>query len=684
MGVPVTGTITTTAPSDVYATIDTNSGIGSKQEWDTIAERNSITLQRRRFGMLVTVKSDPSPANNKTYILANIALGGVDNDLNNNSNWIEFSGGGGGGGYSLPIARYVYLVNDSSDQTRMGGTSSEVFTTFQAAYDRANTIQVALGGTLKVGIKVGTTVAATVGGVTLAANWNQHVVVIGDSPTTSLLGSVVGNNTANAFAINITAFNCNISTITAESTSAGNGGAITINGNAIIGNVSTQSLGSSGSGGTFSINSSSLNGVIGNINTSSANGAGGNITLNSRSVVANITMVCPFGNTGNCVITNSICGTITMTHTGVNVNNLTISGSVTGAITINNNSTASNSGISATISNSVINTFRVNEGSSATTRTHRFSLSNLQSIRLDKLSSNATFISCIIDLCNIVSSISFNNNYTGSDTNSKFSISSVQSKSSNLTHTGNDTGYVSIDINLKEFTTTSSPGITILTGATNTTGATGNNLDIFFKNVSCSQYIISNIDGYSSMYVDNSFNFNTIDIFLGDSNSGTNGPSNLFFYNNYGITIGLTSSGFTGEEKNIFLNQNTEGSLDYGSLNNNESTKLSLKDNSIFNITNSSSITLQSANFITTNADYNFGSEDPYGVVEFISVDTSSSNRIVDIPSAINSFNREISIQKTSASNSITVNIVGSFFTTITTISTETYKSNGISWIKIN
>jgi hypothetical protein len=65
---------------------------------------------------------------------------------------------------SLPIARYVYLVQDASDSIRMGGVPGNTYTTFQAAYDAANTLQLALGGTNRVVIMVGNTTAAAVGG----------------------------------------------------------------------------------------------------------------------------------------------------------------------------------------------------------------------------------------------------------------------------------------------------------------------------------------------------------------------------------------------------------------------------------------------------------------------------------------------------------------------------------------
>lgn len=80
----------------------------------TVAERNAIPAFQRKFGQLVTVWADPTASNNRTWVLADAANGGVDSDPTNNSNWILYgtstflsaSGGGGGSvtsvGLSMP------------------------------------------------------------------------------------------------------------------------------------------------------------------------------------------------------------------------------------------------------------------------------------------------------------------------------------------------------------------------------------------------------------------------------------------------------------------------------------------------------------------------------------------------------------------------------------------------------
>lgn len=106
-GVVVTGPLSTTAPSDTYPTHDATLGLGGKSEVATLVLRNAISSFRRAFGMIVTVNADGTPANNKTYILANVALGGTNNTLTDNANWIEF--GASTGIISIPVSRTVYV-----------------------------------------------------------------------------------------------------------------------------------------------------------------------------------------------------------------------------------------------------------------------------------------------------------------------------------------------------------------------------------------------------------------------------------------------------------------------------------------------------------------------------------------------------------------------------------------------
>ena len=81
MPVPVTDYISTTAPSDTFATHDSLLGKGGYREVVNHAARDAITTERRRVGMMVYTQNDGS-----TW-----QLGG---DL---TTWTSFSGGGGGG-----------------------------------------------------------------------------------------------------------------------------------------------------------------------------------------------------------------------------------------------------------------------------------------------------------------------------------------------------------------------------------------------------------------------------------------------------------------------------------------------------------------------------------------------------------------------------------------------------------
>ena len=92
-----TGTLITAAirpndSNDPIASAFGNEIKGGHHGYATITERDSIIVERREWGMLVTVYNDPTPANNKTYQLK---YNYVNTTITDNLNWVEFSGSGG-------------------------------------------------------------------------------------------------------------------------------------------------------------------------------------------------------------------------------------------------------------------------------------------------------------------------------------------------------------------------------------------------------------------------------------------------------------------------------------------------------------------------------------------------------------------------------------------------------------
>jgi hypothetical protein len=87
--VQISGTIGTTSVLDTYATHQDYLGFGGLRAVADTTERDAITSQRRTFGMIVTLQDGGG-----SYILANIAMGGTDNVLTNNANWIVYAPGG--------------------------------------------------------------------------------------------------------------------------------------------------------------------------------------------------------------------------------------------------------------------------------------------------------------------------------------------------------------------------------------------------------------------------------------------------------------------------------------------------------------------------------------------------------------------------------------------------------------
>ncbi len=92
--IPLSGAIGLTSATDSYATFIDQLGQGGLQTIDTVANRDLIPLDRRSFGMLVSVSADPTPANDVIYILANTDMGGNSNTLTDNLNWLVYAPSG--------------------------------------------------------------------------------------------------------------------------------------------------------------------------------------------------------------------------------------------------------------------------------------------------------------------------------------------------------------------------------------------------------------------------------------------------------------------------------------------------------------------------------------------------------------------------------------------------------------
>ena len=80
----LTSGVGTSSISDSYPTHYDYLGLGGLRAVADTTARDAITTDRRVFGMVVTLQSDGTK-----YILANIAMGGTDNDKTNNANWIS-------------------------------------------------------------------------------------------------------------------------------------------------------------------------------------------------------------------------------------------------------------------------------------------------------------------------------------------------------------------------------------------------------------------------------------------------------------------------------------------------------------------------------------------------------------------------------------------------------------------
>lgn len=88
--IQLTGFIGTTSVLDTYATHLDFLGFGGLRAVADATERDAITTQRRTFGMIAVLQDGGG-----SYILSNVAMGGTDNVVSNNANWLPYTTGSG-------------------------------------------------------------------------------------------------------------------------------------------------------------------------------------------------------------------------------------------------------------------------------------------------------------------------------------------------------------------------------------------------------------------------------------------------------------------------------------------------------------------------------------------------------------------------------------------------------------
>lgn len=159
--------------------IDDRYSINGVTPYASVAAANAaIPITRRAIGLTVNIM-------NVEYWYE---LGITDSDLVIKS--------GGSSTFSLPKSRQVYLVH-AADVASLGGAANRAYSTSQAAYNAANALQLSLGGTQSVVIMVGVNNSVAVGDITLTADWNKYVYVVGVDPNLSFIGDIIATSSTN-------------------------------------------------------------------------------------------------------------------------------------------------------------------------------------------------------------------------------------------------------------------------------------------------------------------------------------------------------------------------------------------------------------------------------------------------------------------------------------------------------
>ena len=86
VGTLVSSAIRPNNSADPISSAYSNEILGGHHTYATLAERNAIIIERRQWGMIVSVYADPNPINNKTYQLKYV-IGGL---LSDNANWVDY------------------------------------------------------------------------------------------------------------------------------------------------------------------------------------------------------------------------------------------------------------------------------------------------------------------------------------------------------------------------------------------------------------------------------------------------------------------------------------------------------------------------------------------------------------------------------------------------------------------
>ncbi len=97
IGTLISSTIRPNNSLDPIASAFSNEIKGGHHSYAIISERDSIILQRRDWGMLVTIFNDPNQSNNRTYQLVR---GFSSINIMDNNNWVVFNTGSGSGSSS--------------------------------------------------------------------------------------------------------------------------------------------------------------------------------------------------------------------------------------------------------------------------------------------------------------------------------------------------------------------------------------------------------------------------------------------------------------------------------------------------------------------------------------------------------------------------------------------------------
>jgi hypothetical protein len=195
----VTGPVAPLDDTDTYSVLDPIYMQDGYRSVNTAADRNAIPEARRRFGMLVAVTGSSDTG---VYQLKNVALGGVDNVITNNNNWVLFTTG-----TTLATGSLITTGSISSTQSITGSLVISGSHTVTGSSNISSRLNVAGPAVANMSASFWNRMQITSGSLEIAGGTRANVLNISTAINQGLALNITNTNTGSSAASQIVLYN---------------------------------------------------------------------------------------------------------------------------------------------------------------------------------------------------------------------------------------------------------------------------------------------------------------------------------------------------------------------------------------------------------------------------------------------------------------------------------------------